>query len=204
MRRHREWDEMILLYYERTVFGRTFYEGQDDNQRLLLHRFVYFTYSNYGADQYSYACGSADDAADIRGSSGRKRGFLAAAVYVLLGAVGAPVFAGFTGGIGIILGATGGFIVSFPLMAYLAGLGMEKMSPVYLWGSLIIGAFLNYACGTVWFMAFSGSALQTALMGCVVPFIPTSIVKIILDGTAGPLLRNVLSRAGLIDSRSAS
>ena len=135
---------------------------------------------------------------------GRKRGFLAAAVYVLLGAVGAPVFAGFTGGIGIILGATGGFIVSFPLMAYLAGLGMEKMSRVYLWGSLIIGAFLNYACGTVWFMAFSGSALQTALMGCVVPFIPTSIVKIILDGTAGPLLRNVLSRAGLIDSRSAS
>ena len=135
---------------------------------------------------------------------GRKRGFFAAAVYVLIGAVGVPVFAGFTGGIGILLGATGGFLVSFPLMAYMAGFGMEKNNPVYLWGSLILGAFLNYAFGSLWFMAFTGSSLQTALMGCVVPFIPTSIVKIILDGTAGPLLRNVLSRAGLIDSRSAS
>ena len=54
---------------------------------------------------------------------GPKKGALAALVYITLGAVGVPVFAGFTGGMGIVLGVTGGFILSFPLLALLAGIG---------------------------------------------------------------------------------
>lgn len=56
---------------------------------------------------------------------GRKRGTLATLVYLLLGAAGVPVFAGMKGGIHILFGMTGGFLVSFPLMAYAAGLGIE-------------------------------------------------------------------------------
>ena len=134
---------------------------------------------------------------------GKKRGFLASLVYVLLGAVGVPVFAGFTGGLGIVLGITGGFIVSFPIMAYLAGLGMEKSDEssrvkLPLWAGLIAGALLNYAIGTVWFMAAAEASLTTALMGCVVPFIPTAVIKVILTGLLGVVLRQSLPKAGIL------
>src|SRR5215216_5325541 len=53
---------------------------------------------------------------------GPRHGALAQAIYILVGAVGAPVFAGFSGGLGVILGPTGGYIVSYPIAAALAGL----------------------------------------------------------------------------------
>lgn len=129
---------------------------------------------------------------------GKRDGTLASLVYVLLGAVGVPVFAGFTGGIGIVLGMTGGFIVSFPLMAFLAGVGIESGSKVSLVLNLILGAVANYAVGTIWFMVAADASLATALAGCVVPFIPTAIVKIILVALIGPVLRKALLKAGLL------
>ena len=57
---------------------------------------------------------------------GTKNGALSALIYVLLGITGLPVFAGFTGGIGIVFGRTGGFILSFPLMALTAGIGAKN------------------------------------------------------------------------------
>ena len=129
---------------------------------------------------------------------GSKRGTIATVVYVLLGAVGAPVFAGFSGGIGIVLGVTGGFIVSFPLMAFLAGFGYEKNAKFGIWIGLVTGALLNYLVGTVWFAVFTGSTLMDGFIACVLPFIPTAIIKIALAGIAGPMLRKVLVRAGLL------
>ena len=130
---------------------------------------------------------------------GPKRGTIAATVYVLLGAVGVPVFAGFSGGIGIVLGMTGGFIVSFPLMAFLSGLGAGKniKSPL-LWLWLILGAAANYAVGTLWFMAVANSSLTAALAACVIPFIPTAILKIILSAAFGTVIRGALLRADLL------
>ena len=130
---------------------------------------------------------------------GSKRGTIATAVYVLLGAVGVPVFAGFAGGLGIVLGMTGGFIVSFPIMAFLAGLAVKKSlkSPL-LWLWLILGALVNYVIGTVWFMVVAGSTLPAALAACVIPFIPTAIIKIILSGIFGTMLRGILVKAGLL------
>lgn len=57
---------------------------------------------------------------------GSKRGGLSILVYVLLGAIGLPVFAGFSGGIQNLVGPTGGFLISFPIMAWLIGVGVEK------------------------------------------------------------------------------
>ena len=131
---------------------------------------------------------------------GSKRGTIATVVYVLLGAVGVPVFANFTGGLGIVLGMTGGFIVSFPLMALLAGFGVKKTvkSPFFFF-FLVLGAVVNYAVGTVWFIVVAKSNLATALTACVVPFIPTAILKIILAGFCGTMLRGVLIKANLLD-----
>ncbi len=128
---------------------------------------------------------------------GAKRGTLSALLYVLLGAVGVPVFAGFTGGLGIVLGVTGGFIITFPLMALAAGLFADRDRVWILFG-LIIGAVVNYAAGTVWFMISAGSPLSAALSACVLPFIPTAGIKIILAAWLGPVLRRALKKAGLI------
>jgi len=130
---------------------------------------------------------------------GSKKGTIASLIYVLLGAVGVPVFANFSGGPGIVLGMTGGFILSFPVMAFLSGLGANKSvkSPL-LWLWLIIGAAANYAVGTVWFMVIADSSLYAALAACVIPFIPTAILKIILAGFFGTMLRGVLRKADLL------
>ena len=124
---------------------------------------------------------------------GPKRGTISTLLYVLLGAIGIPVFANFTGGLGIVLGVTGGFIISFPIMALFAGFASTKgVKNPALWMWLILGALVNYAVGTVWCMFAAGLDLAGALAACVIPFIPTAILKIILAGFLGMMLRNTM------------
>lgn len=129
---------------------------------------------------------------------GKRNGGLAALVYVLLGAVGVPVFAGLTGGIGIVLGMTGGFIVGFPFYALMAGIGVESGSKVKLVCWTVLGSVIDYAIGTVWFVVAADSTFATALTACVIPFIPTEIIKIALAAILGPVLRKALMKAGLL------
>lgn len=119
------------------------------------------------------------------GILGGKRGTLAVLSYILLGAIGVPVFAGLTGGIGVILGTTGGYIVGFLFSALLMW-GMEKAfgnSKIVLVASMIAGLLVCYAIGTIWFMAvYSKSSgaigLGTVLSWCVIPFIIPDLLKI--------------------------
>ncbi|MDO5400614.1 MAG: biotin transporter BioY [Eubacteriales bacterium] len=122
------------------------------------------------------------------GILGGKRGTLAVLVYILLGALGLPVFAGFSGGIGILLGSTGGYIGGFLLSALVMWL-FER-----LWGrgklvlaiSMVVGLLVCYAVGTLWFMAVytrtTGPVGLAAVLGwCVIPFIVPDLVKIALS-----------------------
>lgn len=121
------------------------------------------------------------------GVLGGKRGSLAVLVYVLLGAIGIPVFAGFTGGMGILMGNTGGYIIGFIFSALLMW-GMEKLFGRKTWVlalAMILGLVVCYAFGTVWFMVvYAGNAgavgLMTVLGWCVFPFILPDLVKIAL------------------------
>ena len=83
---------------------------------------------------------------------GSKKGGLSILVYVLLGAIGVPVFAGFSGGVQNLIGPTGGFIISFPIMAYVIGLGVEhrKKKGMFVL-MLILGTVLNYVIGVAMF-----------------------------------------------------
>ena len=136
---------------------------------------------------------------------GPRRGTISTLLYVLLGAIGIPVFANFTGGLGIVLGVTGGFIISFPIMALFAGFASTKgvKSPA-LWMWLILGALVNYAVGTVWCMFAAGLDLAGALAACVIPFIPTAILKIILAGFLGTMLRNTMMKANVLQPEGYS
>ena len=84
---------------------------------------------------------------------GAKKGALSAFVYILLGAVGLPVLAGFTGGIQYFAGPTGGFLISFPLMAFVIGLGVDRFREVK--GGFILcligGTIVNYVIGVLSF-----------------------------------------------------
>ena len=121
------------------------------------------------------------------GVLGGRRGTFAVLVYILLGAVGLPVFAGFSGGLGALLGTTGGYIIGFFFSALLYW-AMTKVlgekTPVMV-VAMVLGLIVCYAFGTVWFMAVyarnSGAiGLGTALGWCVIPFIIPDLVKIAL------------------------
>ena len=135
------------------------------------------------------------------GLLGGKRGTLAVLVYILMGAIGIPVFSGFTGGIGILAGTTGGYIVGFLFSALLMW-GMEKLfgkDTKVLAGSMILGLAVCYAVGTLWFMAVyaasSGAVgIFTVLGWCVFPFIIPDIAKIALALILTKRLSGVIRR----------
>lgn len=121
------------------------------------------------------------------GVLGGKRGTLAVLVYLLLGMVGLPVFAGFSGGMGCLLGSTGGYIVGF-LFSALVMWAMERFlgkKPWVLALSMVLGLIVCYAFGTVWFMQVYAKTtgtigIWTALGWCVFPYIIPDLVKIVL------------------------
>lgn len=123
---------------------------------------------------------------------GTKRGTVSAIVYVLLGAVGLPVFAGFSGGFGSIVGMSGGFILSFPLMAFTAGIAMQKEHKVWICFWLILGSAMNYLCGMLVFSLVTLCDLKAAFTACVLPFIPTATAKVIMLGILSGKLKRVL------------
>ena len=131
---------------------------------------------------------------------GGKRGTLAVVVYVLLGAIGIPVFAEFTGGIGIILRSTGGYIIGFIFSALVMWL-VEILFGRKIWVqgiSMVLGLIACYAVGTAWFMVVymrntGAVGLSTVLGWCVVPFIIPDAIKIALALTLSNALKKPLS-----------
>lgn len=115
------------------------------------------------------------------GLLGSRYGALSQLVYVLLGAIGLPVFSGFTGGFGIIAGPTGGYIIGYIAAAWLIGFLTEKLGRDFykIIISMIEGLIVCYTLGTLWFMYITSSGLAAALMMCVVPFLIGDAIKII-------------------------
>ena len=118
---------------------------------------------------------------------GGKRGTLAVVLYLLMGIVGLPVFAGFSGGLGVLLGSTGGYIVGFVFTALTMWL-MERLLGTKTWAlalSMLLGLVVCYAFGTAWFLVVytkntGAIGLWTALGWCVFPYILPDCVKIAL------------------------
>ena len=120
-------------------------------------------------------------------SLGGERGTLATLVYVLLGAVGVPVFAGFSGGIGVLIGSTGGYIIGFLFtgIIYIIFTRFISKKLVVKIIALVLGLAACYAFGTAWFMNVymktSGEVgVLTVLGWCVFPFIIPDLLKLAL------------------------
>lgn len=121
----------------------------------------------------------------VAGLFGAKRGTLSVIVYMLLGAIGVPVFSGMQGGFDRLIGSTGGYIVGFVFVALIVGFVSDKFQrkalPLVL--SMLAGLMVCYAFGTAWFMLVyarttGAVGLGTVLGWCVIPFIIPDCVKI--------------------------
>ncbi len=131
---------------------------------------------------------------------GLRLGLWTVVCYLLLGAVGAPVFAGFSGGVSALLGPTGGYLIGFLFTALSVGLAVGRWGrklPVLIL-SMALGILLCYTFGTAWFIyVYSRNSgpigLGTALAWCVLPYLIPDAVKIalaaFLTGRLTPILR---------------
>ena len=124
---------------------------------------------------------------------GSKRAVLSQSVYLLLGLIGLPVFAGFKGGPGVLFGKTGGYIIGYLLCALIDGLiaGKDENLPRMMI-QMLAGTFFCYLFGTIWFMFLTRMSLALSLSYCVIPFIPGDIVKIVLAALLGRRLAQPL------------
>lgn len=118
---------------------------------------------------------------------GGKRGTMSVLLYILMGAIGLPVFSGFAGGIGKLLGTTGGYIVGF-LFSAMVMWGMEALLGKKRWVlalSMVVGLLVCYAFGTLWFVLVYAAktgpiGVWTALGWCVFPYILPDVIKMAL------------------------
>lgn len=126
---------------------------------------------------------------------GAKKGFISQVIYILLGAIGMPVFAQMSGGAGIIFGYTGGFIMAFPLMALLIGCISEKYNSISsIMISMMLALIINYTIGTLWYSFVAGVGFMEGFMVCVVPFILIDLVKVGLATTIGLTIKKRIKR----------
>ncbi len=130
---------------------------------------------------------------------GGKRGTFAVFLYILMGSIGLPVFSGFTGGVGVLLGYTGGYIMGFLLISITMWI-MERLfgenAPVR-WISMVLGLILCYGFGTFWYVAVYARGngeigMAAVLSACVFPFIIPDITKMILAMSVRKRLAKVI------------
>lgn len=126
---------------------------------------------------------------------GFRRGVLSYCLYMLIGLMGLPVFSGFTGGPGKLLGPTGGYLIGFFFIAVCCGFGVEFSDRRLVQiAAMAFGTAICYLFGTAWLAAQTGMSFHAALAAGVLPFIPGDLAKIAAAAAAGPDLRSRLRR----------
>ena len=130
---------------------------------------------------------------------GWRLGVLAVGVYLALGAVGLPVFAGFSGGFGVFLNVTGGFLWGFLFLALLCGLGTQMEKPVVAIPLGVAGLLLCHLCGVLQFGLLSGNPLWESILLVSVPYLLKDTISVVLAYPAAKALRISLKKAKLVN-----
>ena len=121
---------------------------------------------------------------------GMKSGTISFIIYLLLGAIGVPVFSSFRGGLQVLAGPTGGYLIGFIFLALIMGFTLEhfdrKLVPTII--GMIIGMAVCYAFGTVWLAKLLSLSFKEGLMMGVIPYLPGDAAKIIIAAIVGPKL----------------
>lgn len=134
---------------------------------------------------------------------GWKLGLLSTLVYILIGSVGAPVFANFQGGVRVLAGMTGGYILGWPLMVVLCGIRPKvsgKSKQLFLTVILaLVGLAIDETIGGLQWAALSGDMTVGAVfIYSMVAFVPKDMVLTVLAVLVGAQVRKPLVRAGYL------
>jgi len=116
-------------------------------------------------------------------------------IYVLLGVVGLPVFAGFKAGIGILFGPTGGFLLGFIISAYVIGRIIETIKEKNIFYYLVaglIGTIILYIVGITQLSLVTGKKKKKAITVGMLPFLPGDILKIIAASFIASKLKPII------------
>ena len=131
---------------------------------------------------------------------GLKHGTYAVLLYILLGAIGLPVFQGFTGGLGILFGPTGGYIIGFIPTAIVIGFYLKKTRLTFTHALVanILGMLVTLAFGAVWLKYLAELSWTGALFSGVIPFLIVGVIKAILAAWVGVIVRQRLEQANIL------
>lgn len=121
---------------------------------------------------------------------GWRLGTISIGIYLLLGLIGVPVFAGFSGGIHVLFGPTGGYLVGFIINGLVTGWLNEKKPGNYSWSiaANLLGAILTLFFGTFWYQISGSLTFTAAMTGGFWPFVLPGIVKAVAAALLGTLL----------------
>lgn len=135
---------------------------------------------------------------------GAKYGTMSVLVYLGLGAVGIPVFAQMSGGLGSLFGPTGGYLIGFIPTAFIIGYYLEKTSFTVTHAVIanVIGMFIALTFGTVWLKIFANLSWTGAFAGGFFPFLLVGVIKAALAAWIGISVRKRLKSASLLYSET--
>lgn len=117
---------------------------------------------------------------------GYKKGTLSILIYIIIGAIGIPVFSGFTGGFSVILGVTGGFIIGFLFLGFFSGLGMKIKTPNNIVNIIlrivlsIIGLLVCHFIGILAAAKYLGISIGASALAVSIPYLPKDIISIVI------------------------
>jgi len=122
-------------------------------------------------------------------------GLAGVGVYLLAGALGLPVFAGGAGGLGRLIGPTGGYLIGYLPAVWVVGIISEKTGrrPLFDVAAMICGAALIYLCGVTWLKILTGMTLSKTLMVGLYPFLPGDALKIAAAVPIARALRPIMT-----------
>ncbi len=131
---------------------------------------------------------------------GSRWGAASAAIYLLMGAIGMPVFSGGKGGLAHLLGPTGGYLFGFILCAWIVGFISERFKHALVGGiiAVVIGSLVIYGLGVPWLKTVTNMSWNKALALGMLPFLPgdamKAVVAIVLTRAVRPLLNRQMSK----------
>ncbi|WP_129595699.1 biotin transporter BioY [Anaerophilus nitritogenes] len=129
---------------------------------------------------------------------GKKLGCLSQIIYVVLGGMGLPIFSNFSAGMQSILGPTGGFIMSFPIIAYIIGYAFENNKSVWMKSIILsLALIVSYSMGIIQMSLVIKMSIPKATV-LMLPYVPFDIVKIILAYVIGTKVKNRLIKTGFV------
>ncbi len=130
--------------------------------------------------------------------TGRKMTAIAYLIYLIIGMIGLPVFSGYAGGLGKVIGPTGGYLAGYIFTALISGTVIDKYynNRIISIIGMYIGLIFLYAFGTLWYAIINeGNTVLEILKICIIPFIPADSIKIILSAFLGPILKERIKNA---------